>query len=222
MIFNLLNELLHVLGWIDTIFSVVKRARVAPQFRGSFHQNGREPLFRNGKRCGESSQPAPDHQCGLNYFIRSFIKRFQEASPGNRHTHQIFPLFRCSFRFCLMDPGILLPNIRQFKEIRIEPRFPQCIPKQGFMGPRCTRCHQHSIESTLFNCMLNFLLLIIGAGKHAMGCISHIGERTSIIGNRFNVDYTGNIDPAMADKDTNPGFFSAHVSFNRYCRGFDK
>jgi hypothetical protein len=55
-----------------------------------------------------------------------------------------------------------------------------------------------------------------------MGHISHIGERTSIIGNGFNVDYTGDIDSAMADKDANPRFFTAHVSFIRGRWGSNK
>ena len=112
-----------------------------------------------------------------------------------------------------MNPGILFANVGQFKKIWIEPCFTQRISEQRLMGSRCAGCHHHAIEVMLFNCGLDFLQLIGGTGKHTIGGIGHMGKGARVLGDRRDVNHTGNIDAAMTDKDTDARLFFADVTF---------
>ena len=213
MILNFLTEVINVQSRIGTVFGVMKGARLASQLSGSLNQGRFKSLLRKGTSGAESGETAADDQGFLNNRIRSFVKRFQEARAGHRHAHQLFGFVCRGLGFCLMNPGILFANVGQFKKIWIEPCVTQRVSEQRLMGSRCAGGHHHAIEAVLFDGGLNFLELIGGAGKHAIGGIGYIGQRVCILGDGRDVNHTGNIDAAMTDKDADARLFFADVTF---------
>ena len=84
------------------------------------------------------------------------------------------------------------------------------------MGSGRTGCHHHPVEVVRGNCRLDCLELICRTGKQTIGRKSHAGKCAHILGNRFNVDGSGDVDSAMADKNPDPRLFPADIAFFGY------
>ena len=106
-----------------------------------------------------------------------------------------------------VNPGTVFPDIGHVKVILIESRLSKRIPEKGFKRPGRTGTDHHPVKAFFFGQICYFLGRIGGTGKNLFLGIHHIGEGQRILNRGGNIDDTGDVGSAVADKHTDSRLF---------------
>ena len=135
--------------------------------------------------------------------------------PVDGHTYQILGLLGGLLRLVHVNPGTLVADIGQIKEIGIQPHLVYRLLEKRLVGARGTRGHNHAIDAVLLYNLLHRFLGILGAGEHVAPGIDDVRQSLGILTDCFHVDGAGDVDTTVANKDTNPWRVARNVDLGR-------
>ena len=81
------------------------------------------------------------------------------------------------------------------------------------MGSRGAGRHHHPVEFPFFYHLKHLFLGVLRAGIEIVFHVGYIGQGAGIVSHRHNIYHPGDVNPAMADKDTDTRWFPPNVGF---------
>ena len=120
-----------------------------------------------------------------------------------------------------MDPRILIPDIRHFKQVFIETASFKGLHEHLLMGFGAAGGDHNAVEFVFDYFFLNFVLGVLAAGKQILISISYMGKCTCIFFDCRNINNPSDVDTAVADKDTDSGFLALYVDLVGNFDGLD-
>ena len=90
---------------------------------------------------------ASDYEGRLVYLQIKFLQRLELASTRYRHADDILCLFSGFLFFFLVDPGVVLPDVRHLVVVLVDPRFTHCVAEEWFKGSGRAGSNNHAIEA---------------------------------------------------------------------------
>jgi hypothetical protein len=109
-----------------------------------------------------------------------------------------------------MDPTALFSNICNFAEVGIHSLRFDGLPKSILVHVGRATGHDHSPQAFFPYSFSDNLLPWFRAHVDVIGAVGDVFDPTDFLGDRFDIDGPGNIDPTMADENTQ---FSHRPSF---------
>jgi hypothetical protein len=110
-----------------------------------------------------------------------------------------------------VNPGALIPDIGHLEEILIETHFPNRFLEHGFMGSRRAGGNENPVQLMFLDGFLDLLLGILGTGVKVFVDVDNPFKRLGILFHLGNLDDPSDIDPAVADKDTDPWLLTLDI-----------
>ena len=111
-----------------------------------------------------------------------------------------------------MHPGTLIPDVGLLKEILVEAAIPQGFLKEGFMGAWRASGNHHPVEILLLDDIHQLSLGVCGAGEKVVLDKGHVGKSLGVLHHFRDPDHTTDVDPAVADEDTDARLFSTDIT----------
>jgi len=96
-------------------------------------------------------------------------------------------------------------------QIRIETRLADAVAECRFVHTRRAGSDHHAVEIVFLDVALDLLLTGVGAGVFIAHGHRHVGQRGRVIAHRVSVHATGDVQPAVTDKDANAQRFLRHI-----------
>jgi hypothetical protein len=110
-----------------------------------------------------------------------------------------------------MHPGAVLADIGHLAEIRVEPGGIGSFPEGLFVHPRGAGGHDDTVEVVLGNSLFEKVLARIGAHVFIIAGIGNAGDLLRGPGYPLNVNGSGNVFAAVADKYAYSGHLKPHL-----------
>jgi hypothetical protein len=130
-------------------------AQVATQLLFSLDEMHVLALLGDRKRRRHAGQPAAHHERAMVEVERLPVERLELAGLGHCHCHQALGLGRRHVAVAAMHPAILLANVGQLKQVRVESSLANCILEQRLVRARRAR----SDPTRLMPCSSTFCLI---------------------------------------------------------------
>src|SRR5208337_1588905 len=111
------HELIKVIGDMEPIDCVWNISSHAAKLGALFDDYGLETLPGKAKGRIHACYATTYNEGSWIHRKRLLDKWSKKRGPGHRHPNQVFGLRGCSYRFLLVDPGILVADIGHLKEV---------------------------------------------------------------------------------------------------------
>ena len=131
---------------IQPFQGVMNLSRDSPEVFLLFHEVNLMSLVGYGEGGRHAGYASTDHQRPFVDGQIEFLQGLQMAGPRHRHPDDVLCLFRGLFLFFLVDPGVMLPDIRHVVVILVDARLPEGVPEERLKGPGAAGGDNHPIE----------------------------------------------------------------------------
>ena len=121
-----------------------------------------------------------------------------------------------------MHPGILIANIGHFKKILVQAAGFDGLHKNRLVGFGRTGGHNNPVELVFFDDLLHPILGILAAGEQILSCVNNIRKGFGIFFHVLDVDDSGDVDTAIADKDADPWLLIRQINLSGDFHTFGK
>ena len=172
-------------------------------------------LVSQGQRRYHPRYTATNHESLLGKLNLDFFHGFKQRRLCHGHTHKVLGLFGGLFRFGRMYPGVLIPNIRHFKQKSVQTGFTQSFLEQWLMSPGRAGGNHHPVQPVFLNRFHHIFLRVLRAGKKIFARVHHVRKSFRIFHNFRHPDHAAYIDAAVADKNADSGLFSRYLCLLR-------
>ena len=159
---------------------------------------------------------AADHQGPLVDIQHRLREGVHESHLGHGHAHEVLGFVRRLLRIVLVDPGVLVADVGHFEEVLVEPGVYEGFLKKRLMGLGGACGHHDPVEVVRLDHLGHGVLGVLRAGIEIIGHVLDVGEGLRIVAHRRHIHHTADVDPAVADKDTDSGPFAPDVLLLRH------
>ena len=162
----------------------------------------------------DARHAAADYQRRLGDRHGELLLRLEVAGASDGAGDQIHGLTRRGRSVPRMHPRAVLAQVGHFHQVRIEAGFTHALPKGGLVLPWSAGCDHHAVELVCPDRVLDLVLPRVGAGVFVPDRADHARERLGVLGDGGAVDGPGDIEPAVADEDTDADLFLSWFGSN--------
>ena len=187
----------------------------APQLVAFLHQDGGVALVGQIQGCGHAGHAAADDQGFLDHGHRHGRQRIVPGDLGHRHAHLVPGLEGGKGGIFLVHPGVLVADIGHLQEIGIEPRLPEGVLEQGFVGPGGAGRNHDAVQIEFLDPGGNEHLGVGGAGEEVVLHADDVGQGPGIVRHCFDVHHPGDVDAAGADEHPEAEFLPGGFPLRR-------
>ena len=121
-----------------------------------------------------------------------------------------------------VDPGALVADVGHLEEIGIESSLGHGVAEKRLVGSRSAGGDHHPIQTVFGDLLLDPVLGVVGAGIKIVLRIHDVGQGFRIFHDVRDIDHSGDVGPAVTDKDSDARLFSLYISFRRVELGRDQ
>ena len=118
-----LHQVIHIGLHRFAVPGMVELQGMAAQEVLFLHQGHVVALAGQAQGGLHAGHPAADHQTGLGDGQVEFLQRRLQGHGGHGHAHLVFGPLGGRFRFVLVHPGALVPDVGHLKEVLVEAGF---------------------------------------------------------------------------------------------------
>ena len=93
-------------------------------------------LVRDGQGRVHAGDAAADDERALVDGQVEFLEGLELAGPGNGHPDDVMGLVGRLFLLFLVDPGVVLPDVRHLVVVLVDACLAQGVAEEGFQGTR--------------------------------------------------------------------------------------
>ena len=212
---DLLNDISQKFLGVAAIEKVVQMPQVAPQLFLSLYEIHFEALPAQAERGRHPGYPASHDDSCLRDRHRYRVKRFESPGLGHRHTHQVFGLLRRFIGLGHVNPRALVADVGHLEEIGVQTGFSHCLPKNGFVGSGGAGSYDDAVQVVLEDNVAHVILRVLRTGVEVVLGVGDVGQLPGVLRNVGHVYDPADVDPAMADKNADPGLLPADIPFRR-------
>jgi len=180
-------------------------------------ESGRHPAY-----------PATNDKSILVHLELAVLEWLEKPCFAHGHANKILRFRERLFGFILVNPRILIPNIRKLEQIRIHTRLTDRTTEKRFMRTGCAGCHHNSIELVLLNHVGDGGNRVLGTCVQQVIRIDDVLQLPSVFRYGCGIDHSSNVLTAVAYENTNCRILTGNITFRRiflflgsapFCRG---
>ncbi len=173
-----------------------------------FHQIDLVPGVGDVERRLEAGDPAADDQGSAGDVHLTLLERLEQGGLGRRAGDQLLGLLGADLDVGV-DPRALLPDVGHLKVVGVEAGVLDDVAEGDLVHAGRAGGDHHPGQAIVADVLADHLLTGVGAHVHVVAGHSHVGQRSRIGGHLLRIHGGRDIDPTMADVNTNSGWHLA-------------
>src|SRR4030043_255205 len=154
-----------------------------------------------------------DNQGNISHRYFHLLLRLEKSSPGYRHLNNICSFLSSRLAVIEVNPTTMFPDVSHFQQIRVKPNLSDALTEGGLVKPWGARSYDYAVQSVFIDVPFDFYLTGVSAGIPISHRNSHARKLFCRPPYLFSISRPGNVEPAIANKDTYPEFIFSQLAY---------